>query len=672
MELPAGISDFDPKLWFEINTDNTITLKSPKVEMGQGIFTGFAMLAAEELDMSLDQIKVIHANSTNGILGNTGVSNSTSSLYTIIREIAATLRETLKLQASKVWNVPIASVSTRDGVLIGPGKKMTYAELAGQVTNWETAPTPTLRPTTSFKYVGTEQKRSDLKEKILAKPIYGIDTMLPDMVYGSVAYSPFIGGELKEVDLKGVQGLPGVLSVVQDKEWVGVVAKSRYEAETALSSIQLVWDYDPSYNTSHTVEAVTVGTGTKVTIQKEGDIPDAVEEELISEYRTPIGFHAAMEPSIVVADVKGEQVTIYTSHQHLPFMQQSIVDTLGFKMENVQIVPAFLGGGFGRKTFKHNAVEAVKLSQAAGRPVHLLFTRQQEFQNGFVRPNTHHVLKGSLDSSGRIQILQHDLATGPMGFMAVPSIAATILGADFIVAGHGARITYSIKNVTTTMWQSKLPFETCMWRGVGMFANTFAIESFMDELADKAGIDPLKFRMEYCGESAQLKRRRKLLEILGQKSGWYQEKSADVGFGMAVCDDHKTIAAAVVELKIEQGKIRLSKVYQAIDAGKIINPEGIRQQVEGATMMAISASLYEQGLIEGGQFVQTNFHNYQVATLKDTPEIEVILHEGSDKPSGVGEPSISPIAPAIANAIFSLTGKRLRSLPLQVALDNYA
>jgi isoquinoline 1-oxidoreductase subunit beta len=202
-----------------------------------------------------------------------------------------------------------------------------------------------------------------------------------------------------------------------------------------------------------------------------------------------------------------------------------------------------------------------------------------------------------------------------------------------------------------------------------MFANTFAIESFMDELAHRAGKDPLQFRLEHCGDTVQLKRRKNLLELIGERSEWHKPMEIGIGRGLAVCDDHKTIAAAVVDLRIEEGQIKILKVFQAIDPGKIINPNGVLQQVEGATMMGISASLFEECTIENGQFVQTNFHNYQVAKLIYTPEIDILMYEGSEKPSGVGEPPISPIAPAIANAIFNLTGIRLRSLPLQKALD---
>lgn len=669
MDIPMDVSNFDPKLWLEVNADNTITLKSPKAEMGQGIFTGFAMLAAEELDIAVEKIKVVHANSLNGLLSNTGGSNSTSSLYVPIREVAATLRETLKLQASKLWNIPVAAISTNNGMLTAGTKQLSYADLAKQITQWETAQTPTLRPSSQFKYVGKKQKRIDLPDKILGKPIYGIDITLPDMVYGAVLYSPYVKGTLKSADTSGAKNTAGVLKLVEEKDWIGVVATSRYAAQTAVEKIKAEWDYNPNVSTKDLEKLITVGNGKEVNIQNDGDTDSVPDEVLTGEFRTPIGFHGNLEPSVVVADYKDNKITLYASFQNPAYLQTSVAEALDLKTEDVAIMPTYMGGGFGRKAFKSNAVEAAKLSKAVGKPVHLLTTRQQEFQNGYVRPNTHHVLKGKVGKDGKILAFEHHLATGPMLFNSVPAIAEMVLGADFIVAGHGARCAYHIPNVKTTVWHNNLPFETSIWRGVGMFANTFAIESFMDELAHKAGISPLKLRIDHCDDTPQLVRRKKLLEIIGEKSGWHLPKSDGIGRGLAVCDDRKTVSAAVVEVKIVDGAIKIVKVIQAIDPGKIINPDGIRQQVEGATMMAISATLYEQGTVENGQFVQTNFHNYQVVRLGDTPEIEVVLHEGSEIPSGVGESPLSPIAPAIANAIFDLTGKRLRSLPLQLAFQ---
>lgn len=667
----SGITDFDPTVWFAVNADNTITLRSPKVEMGQGIFTGFAMLAAEELDVAVDAINVVHASTITGPQSSagTGMSNSTASLYVNIREVAATLRETLKLAASGLWAVPVTDIQTADGFVYAGTHKTSYAGIAGQIKTWKIAKTPPLRPASSFKIIGKEHKRVDLADKIRGKAMYGIDTEVPGMVYGAVLYSPYFDGELKAADTSLAEKATGVLKVVQDKRWVGVVATTRFAAEKALTQIKADWSFEPGYSTNDAIEAITVGKGVSVVMQDEGDAANVLKGDVLTgEYRTPIGFHASMEPGITVADVAGNKVKLFTSTQNIAFMRQAIAGQTDFNEEDIDIIPAFLGGGFGRRGYKHNAVEAIKLSQAAGKPVHLLYTRRQEFQNGYVRPNTHHILSGTVDKKGKVSAIQHEFATGSMAFLALP-MAKPVLGADFMVAGHGARIPYSIPNLKTTIWNGELPFETGLWRGVGMFANTFATESFMDELARKAGTDPLTFRADHCGATKLLKRRKNLLLTLGKKAGWNASKADTVGRGVAVSEDRSTISAAIAEVQIVDKKIKVLRVIQAIDAGTIVNPDGVRQQVEGATMMAISASLYEEAAIENSQFVQTNFHNYQVATLKDTPQIEVIIQESTEPPSGVGESPLSPVAPAIANAVFNVTGIRLRSLPLQSALD---
>ncbi|GAB3953407.1 molybdopterin-dependent oxidoreductase [Spirosoma harenae] len=673
VKFDAGITDFDPTVWFEVNADNTITLKSPKMEMGQGVFTGFALLAAEELDIDVDKIKVVHASTLTGpqSTAGTGLSNSTSSLYTPIREVAATLRETLKLAASNMWAVPPTAIHTANGILIAGSHRASYAEIAQQTKTWEIAKTPALRPASTFKYIGKEHKRVDIEEKIVGKTVYGIDTDIPSMVYGAVLYCPHFGGEVKTADTTLAKSNPSVLAIIQDKNWIGVVAKTRYAAEKAIASIKPSWSFAPNYTTQDAIDAITVGQGVGVVMQDEGNATDELTSDvLVSEYRTPIGFHATMEPSIVVADTSGENLKLYTSTQNIAFMRQSIVDQTDFKEENIQIIPAFLGGGFGRRGYKHNALEAIKLSKAVDKPVHLLYTRQQEFQNGYVRPNTHHIMSGKVDASGKLVAIQHEFATGSMAFLAIP-MAKPILGADFMVAGHGGRVSYAIPNRRTKIWHSDLPFQTGLWRGVGMFANTFAIESFMDELASKAGVNPLQFRLDHCGNTAMQQRRKNLLLKLGEKAGWNKPKADATGRGIAVCEDHGTISAAIVELQLIDKKIKILRVVQAIDAGIIINPTGVKQQVEGATMMAISASLYEEATIENSQFTQTSFHTYRVATLTDTPAIEVIIQESSELPSGVGEPPLSPVAPAIASAIYNLTGLRLRSLPLQAALDKH-
>ena len=273
LDLPSGVLNFDTDMWFEINPDNTITLKSPKVEMGQGIFTGFAMLAAEELDIPFDKIKVVHGTTLNGAadLAGTGGSSSTTSLYKNIREVAATLRETLKLAASKIWKVDPSVISTKEGVLSANGQTMTYAELAKQTTDWKAAKTPELRPESQFKYVGTEQKRVDLHDKVFGKPIYGIDVDLPNMVYGAVLYCPYIGGSLKKADINDAKNAPNVIKIVEHKDWIGVVANTRYAAEKAVEKINAEWNIPAKYTTKDVLNTITVGNGTKVNVQNVGN-----------------------------------------------------------------------------------------------------------------------------------------------------------------------------------------------------------------------------------------------------------------------------------------------------------------------------------------------------------------------------------------------------------------
>lgn len=304
-KFDAGIDDFDPTVWFEVNQDNTITLRSPKIEMGQGVFTGFAILAAEELDVDVTKIKVVHASTSMGpqSTAGTGMSNSTSSLYTAIREVAATLRETLKLAASKSWGIPVTSIQTGDGVATSGSRSMRYAEIAKQTKIWEIAETPALRQAYSFRMIGKEHKRIDLEEKISGKPIYGIDTDISGMLYGAVLYCPYFGGELKTADTTLAGKSTDVIKIIQDKNWIGVVAKTRFAAEKAMTSLKVSWNFELGYTTKDAIDAITVGNGVAVVMQDEGNATDELSRNVLTrEYRTPIGFHASMEPSIVVAD----------------------------------------------------------------------------------------------------------------------------------------------------------------------------------------------------------------------------------------------------------------------------------------------------------------------------------------------------------------------------------
>ncbi len=677
MDLPAGLSTLKPDFWFEVLADNTILLKSPKIEMGQGILTGLAMMAAEELEVPLDQIKVEHASTTKGSTDDlgTGGSTSTLSLYKPLREVAATMREMLKTAAAKQWNVKVEDVTAQNGTLTSGKHTAKYAEIAASTKDWEVPKTPELKPKSAFKYIGTEQKRYDLKSKVMATAKYTIDSQLPDMLHALTLECPYFEGKIKTIDTSKAETSANVVKVVREGELVAVVAKTRYAADVAIQKIVVTWDVPKKWQQTDIEALITVGKTKPTSIQQVGDAAGLIESSKTvfkQEYRTPIATHAPMEVFGAVADVQKDKTTIIIGTQTPSAIQKQVAKELDIDKEQVDVQIPYLGGGFGRKTPKNYASVAAKLSKMLGKPVKIIPSREQEFQNSLYRPNTHHVLQAKIGDNGSIEAITHDQATPDVIVKTLfGQTALNALGADWVSAGHGAGILYHVPNKSANVWNVEVPYPAGIWRGVGMFPNTFAIESFMDELATQTKKDPIAMRIELLkGDDEVTDRMAKALETLQEKSGWKTPKAKGVGRGVAVCSDRKGIAAAAIEVTVVEGKIQVKKVTTVIDVGFAINPEGIRAQVEGAAMMGISAGLYEEIQIKDGQIPVTNYHQYPLAKLSDTPDIQVVILENADEPYGVGEPPISPIAPAIANAVFDLTGKRLRNLPLQRTFES--
>ena len=676
--FPHGINTLQPDLVFEMQADNTLLLKAAKVEMGQGIFTGLAMLVVEELDIPLEQVKVIPSSTAGGMIDTAGTSGSstTSSLYQPIRETAATFREMLKLAAAKQWGGDISQVSTAAGFVSAGDQQMPYIDVVNSTMEWEIPDTPPLRPASSFKVVGTELPRIDLQPKVMGEPIYGLDVELPNMLHANVLKCPFIGGTLQNLEVAAAKAFPGVVEVIQLDDLVAVVAENRYAAEMGKRQINAEWTVPKIWQQQELDELVTVGTTSPVNIQREGNVnaqfDDGTGTLLEAEYRLPTGVHAHMEPNGAIADVQGDSTLIITGTQGPARVRNGVAQALGIDAENVEVQHVYLGGGFGRRFWLDPSPDAARISQMMGRPVHVLWDRETEFLCGVVRPSTHHTLRAKLDGAGRLTAVEHNVTSGEQGLGLIPTPFSVqpILGADLINVAHGASFVYAVENRDATIWHVDVPYDTGIWRAIGMYPNGFAIESFMDEVAHAAGQDPFDFRLAYLqGSDERPRRMRDLLQHLRAESGWDSPKAEGIGRGLAIVNDRRTVAASVIEVRVDDGKIRVVKVTSAIDPGVVINPEGVRMQVEGCVMMGIGAALYEETAVKDGQFTASNYHQYPMATLADTPaEINVIMLEGSDRPSGVGEPPLGPIAPAIANAIFDLTGHRLRQLPLQKAL----
>ena len=664
-----------PIIWFEITSENNVVLHSPKVEMGQGTFTSLAQMAADELEVSMEQISVIHADSASGNMDAfaTGGSTSVSSLWVPLRELAATMREMIKIEAAKKMEVERSGLSITNGVISDGAKSMTFAQTVEGVSDWVLPATPELKPISEYKFVGKPIARVDLEDKVFGAPIFGMDATMPDMLYGAVVRQSRIGSTYLSSDISKAEVMPGVVKIVQEKDFVGVVANSLIEAENAKAIIEVQWESQENLQTADIRAMVTVGEGEPFVIQKEGNAKGLLEDGddlIVSEYWSPIGAHAQLEPSGALAYVEADKATIMMSTQVVNITRGEIAERLGFDAEQVNIVPTFLGGGFGRRLHTPNGIQAAVLSKAVGKPVKCFFTRKEEFQNDTFRPPTHHVLKGKLNSNGMIEALEHNVSSGDVAFGSpmLPSMLETVLGAD-LGAWRGGMIQYgAIPNYQAVSWRVKLPFATSWWRSLGLLANTFAIESFMDELAVKAGKNPAEFRLAQIQDDERGMRLKSVIKAALEKAGYTDEVINGKAMGFAVSTDANTPCAEIAEVSIENNQIKVHKVTCAMDPGLAVNPDQVRAQCEGAIIMGISASMFEKMEVENGELTPTIYGPYQMALMKHAPkEIEVVLLQGSDTPGAVGEPPLGPIGAAVANAVFRLTGQRLREMPLQLS-----
>lgn len=673
-EAPYMGDTNSPMIWFEVTSENNIVLHSPKVEMGQGTFTSLAQMAADELEVSMDQMKVVHATTASGNIDgiSTGGSTSVSSLWVPLRELAATMREMIRNKAADKMGKAPEQLTLENGVVSGAGVTMSYAEVAQGVTDWEIPDTPVLKPMEAYRYIGKPIPRVDLNDKVFGAPIFGMDASLPEMLYGAVVRSSAVGAKYVDADSSKAEGMPGVVRVIKEPDFVGVVARSLLEAENAKNAIAVNWEVERNWQTSDIEAMIEVGKGTPFVIQKEGDAEARLNdnEGLITHaYKSPIGAHAQIEPNGALAHVEQDKATIFMSTQVVKITRDEIAERLGFDKEQVNIIPTFLGGGFGRRLHTPNAIQAAVMSKIVGKPVKCFFTRKEEFQNDTFRPPTHHVLKARLTEEGMIEAMEHNVSSGDVAFGSplVPNIATPILGAD-MGAWRGGMIQYgAIPNFRTISWRVTLPFATSWWRSLGLLANTFAIESFMDELAVRAQKNPAEFRLAQIQDDPRGFRLKEVIKAVVEKSGYTDEVVDGKAMGLAASTDASTPCAQVVEVSVENKEIKVHKVTCAMDPGIAVNPDQVRAQCEGAIIMGMSAAMFEKMEVEDGQLTPTIYGPYQMALMRHAPkEIDVVLLQNDDKPGAVGEPPLGPIGAAIANAVFRLTGQRLREMPLKL------
>lgn len=670
-----GSSDSDPFAWFEVTPESRLRLYLAKVEMGQGIHTALAQIGAEELGLAVADLEVVQASTHTGPNDSFGTagSSSVSGLYDVLRQAAASLRQMLQSEAAVALSVaPEALAIQRTGFFLAtqPKTGIEFAPLVARKSTWEIPEDmPPLKAVADFQVIGTSAARLDIPAKVTGQAAYGYDMRLEGMLYGVVARPPRIEAKLTAAAEGSAMQIPGVQQVVIRDGFAGVVATSRAAARQGVSALELTWDEGKAWQQAEIDALVVIGEGGGVRVQKEGDAASLLRNgaTLTAEYFTPLAAHTSMEPPAALAHVTPEKVTVWASVQSQSGTQSDVAKALGVDAEIVEVIPTYLGGGFGRKSVSEPGREAAILSQAVGAPVHVGWDRTEDLRHGFFRPPTSHRLAAMLDANGKIEAIQHKQASGDVLFAFFPAAAASVLGVDF-GAWRGATIHYGgIANRETLAWRAKLPVRTASWRGLGLLPNCFAVETFMDELAHSAGQDPLAFRLAHLGDSDGDRRMAAVLQAAAEKAGWGNPLPAGRARGIACATDVDTKVAQVAEVSVENGRIRVHKITAAMDCGLIINPDGAAAQVQGNVMWGVGSALIESVTIQDGAVVAANFDGYPLLTMAEAPDVEVILLEAGDgKPRGVGEPAIGPVAPAIGNAVFALTGQRLRRLPFRL------
>jgi isoquinoline 1-oxidoreductase beta subunit len=664
-----------PNAWVKIGSDDSITILSARSEMGQGVYTALPTLVAEELEVDLAKIKVEIAPAgavyINSLLGGqiTGGSTSVVEGYDKLRLAGAQARTMLVAAAAQKWGVDPSACRAVSGTVQGPGgQKASYGELAEAASK---LPVPTdvkLKDHKASRYVGKAVNRLDSPAKIDGTAEYGIDVKLPGMLYASLAQCPVIGGKVTSFDDARAKSMPGVKHVVKITDGVAVVADSWWQAKAGRDALDVKWDEGAgralnSEGISAALKAAAAKPG--AVIKKLGDVDAGAKgaaKSLQAEYELPFLAHAPMEPMNFTADVQKDSCLVYGPTQFQQLAQGVAAQITGLKPEQVTVKTTFLGGGFGRRIDVDYVGQAVEISKAiGGGPVKLVWTREDDMTHDFYRPTSYHQMSGALDAQGRPVVLKFHLTSPSVTSRLFPPVVKD--GVDPFMT-EAAAVPYDIPNQVADVVIHDTGLRVGYWRSVSHALNSFAYESFMDELAHAAGKDPYEFRRALLDKQPRLKR---VLELAATKSGWGTKPAAGRARGIALMEGYGTSMAQVAEVSVTGNKVRVHRVTVAADPGRMVNPNIVRQQLEGSIIFGLSAALYGEVTLKDGRVQQTNFNNYPVVRMPDSPAIDIHLVESDEKPAGVGEPGTALISPAVANAVFAATGKRLRKLPLKLA-----
>ena len=669
---------FAPDAFIRIDRAGRVSLIMPQAEMGQGVYTAHAMIIAEELDAAFDTVSVQASPPSDALYGNpifgiqaTGNSNSVRAFWTKLRQAGASARAMLVEAAATQWKVDPASCTASNSEVIhtASGRKLAYGALADAAAKVSPPAKPVLKNPKDFKLIGKPLKRLDTPDKVNGNALYGIDMMPAGVKFATIAACPVFGGKVAHVDDSAAKVIPGVRQIVVLDDLVAVVGDHMWAAKTGLSALTITWDEGPNAH----VDSATVWKDIKAASEQEGAVAKTVGDAkkalqdgdaIEAHYELPFLAHAPMEPINCTVHVRPDGCDVWVGTQVQARTQAIAAKVTGLPLAKITLHNQLLGGGFGRRLEVDGIEKALRVGQKVDGPVKVVYTREEDIQHDAYRPVYYDRITATL-KDGRIDGWNHRITGSsimarwfPLGF----SHGVDIDGVDSAIDEP-----YDIPNMRVEFVRHEPPaVSTGFWRGVGPNNNVFAIESFIDELAKKAGRDPVDFRLAMLAKKTP--RLAAALKLAAQKSGWGSPLPPRTGRGVAVQVSFASFIATIAEVEVDrEGHVRVHRITSAVDTGIAVNPDSIVAQLQGGLIFGTTAALYGEITIDKGRVQQGNFNQYDMVRIDEAPMVEVYLVPSTQNPGGIGEAGVPALAPAVCNAVFAATGKRIRRLPIQLA-----
>ena len=668
---------FAPNAFIWIDKAGKTTLVIPQAEMGQGVYTAIAMILAEELDADFAQVAIKHAPASDKLYADplfgiqvTGNSNSIRAFWDKLREAGAAARAMLIAAAAAQWQVDAAGCTASNGKVTHAASNRTlpYGELADAAGKLPVPDKPKLKDPKEFTLIGKPLKRHDTPDKSDGKTIFGIDAMVPEMKFATLAQCPVLGGKVKHVDDSAAKKLPGVRQVVVLDDLVAVVGDHMWAAWRGLDALKVTWDEGPNarVNSAKIWDELRAASKKEGVVAKsEGDVDKGLTqgERLDADYELPLLAHATMEPMNCTVRLMSDACEIWTGTQVQTRCQEYAAKAAGLPIDKVTVNNHYLGGGFGRRLEPDMVASAVRIAKQVSTPIKVVWTREEDMQHDVYRPAYRDTISASL-SNGKITAWKYKVTGSSVLARWLPPAFQNGLDGDAV--DSAVDMPYDIPNKRTEYVRAEPPAVTTgFWRGVGPNNNVFAIESFMDELARKANMDPIAFRLGMLDGTPRLKA---ALKLVAEKSGWGSPLPARVGRGVCTQPSFGSFIATVVEAEVDDvGAVHLRRINCAVDTGIAVNPDTIVAQLQGGLIFGLTAALWGEVTIEKGRVQQSNFNDYRMLRIDETPPIDVHLIKSGEHPGGIGETGATAGPPALRNAIYAATGVPLRRLPIDRA-----